>query len=157
MSNIATALSQEITRLARREARSLSKPLHKAVAQFRRNIAELKRQNSKSHAEIVRLQRQVLKGFSAPTAEAPADKVRYSAASVKSQRKRLGMSADAFAKLIGVTGHTVYAWEQGKSRPRSAQIATFGNVRSMGKTEANARLEALRATAPKSRKKPGRK
>jgi len=153
MSNIAKALSQEITRLARKEARSLGRPLSKASARFRTDIAALKRENAKLHSEIVRLQRQASKGDAAPTTEAPAEKVRYSAASVKAQRKRLGLSADAFGKIIGVTGHTIFSWEQGKSRPRSAQIAAFANVRSMGKTDANARLEALRVKTPKARKK----
>jgi len=158
MSNIATALRQEITRLARREARAITKSLHKASAQFRRDIAKLKRQNGQARVEIGRLLRQASKGGAAPAAEAPAEKVRYSAASVKAQRKRLGLSAANFGKLTGgVTAHTVYQWEHGASRPRKAQIAAFGNVRSMGKTEANARLEALRAKAPKGRKKTARK
>ena len=157
MSNIAKALSQEITRLARKEARALSKPLFKAVAQFRRNIAELKRQNSKSHAEIVRLQRQASKGGAAPAAEATVEKIRYSAASVVAQRKRLGLSGEAFAKLIGVSLQTIYKWEQGKSRPRAAQVAAFAAVRGIGKTEATARLEALRAKTSKVRKKTAKK
>ncbi len=157
MSNIAAVLRQEITRLARREARSLTKSLHKASFQFRRDIAELKRQNVKARAEIVRLQRQVSKGGTAPIAEATIEKVRYSAASVMAQRRRLGLSAEAFGKLVGVTGHTVYKWEHGASRPRSAQLAGFAAVRGIGKTEASARLEALRVKAPKGRKKSGQK
>ena len=153
MSSIAVALKQEITRLARREARSLTKTLSKASARFRTDIAALKRANAVAHAEIVRLQRQALKSGAATAPEAPAEKVRYSAASVKAQRKRLGFSASDFGALTGVTAHTVYKWEHGTSRPRKAQISTFANVRSMGKTEANARLEALRAKAPKGRKK----
>ncbi len=152
MSNIATILKQEIIRLARREARSLTKSLHKASAQFRRDIAELKRQNTKARAEIVRLQRQSLKSGIAPIAEAPAEKVRYSAASVVAQRKRLGLSAEAFGKLIGVTGHTIYKWEHGAARPRSAQLAAFAAVRGIGKTEASSRLEDMRVKGPKGRK-----
>jgi len=156
MSNIAKALSQEITRLARKEARSLGRPLSKASARFRTDIAALKRENVKLHSEIVRLQRQVLKGDTTSNAEATVEKIRYSAASVKAQRKRLGLSAANFGKLTGgVTAHTIYSWEQGKSRPRKAQIAAFANVRSMGKTEANARLEQLRAKVTKGRKKKG--
>ncbi|MDA8094911.1 MAG: helix-turn-helix domain-containing protein [Sterolibacterium sp.] len=157
MSNIAAVLRQEITRLARREARSLTRALQKASFQFRKDIAELKRQNAKARAEIVRLQRQALKGGAAPTAEAPAGKVRYSAVSVVAQRKRLGLSADAFGKLVGVTGHTVYKWEHGAARPRSAQLAAFAAVRGIGKTEAGARLEALRVKVPKGRKTAGAK
>lgn len=143
MSNIAVALRQEIRRLARREARNLTKSLHKASSQFRRDIAELKRQNAKACAEIVRLQRQARQGGAVPAAEGALEKVRYSAASVKAQRKRLGLSAEAFGKLVGVTGHTVYKWEHGAARPRSRKLAAIAAVRGIGKTEANARLDSL--------------
>jgi len=158
MSNIAAVLKQEITRLARREARSLTRTLSRASAQFRRDIAELKRQNSKARTEIGRLRRQALKGGAAaigPAAEAAAEKVRFSAKSVAAQRKRLGVSAADYGKLIGVSGQTVYAWEQGVSRPRKAQLAAFVAIRGVGKTEAKARLEQLRAKAAKGAKKKG--
>ena len=157
MSNIAAVLRQEITRLARREARTLTRALQKASSQFRKDIAELKRQNAKARAEIARLQRQASKGGAAPTVEAPAEKVRYSAASVMAQRKRLGLSAADFGKLVGVTSRTIYQWEHGAARPRSSLLQAFAAVRGIGKTEANTRLEQLRATAPKSRKKRGQK
>ncbi len=157
MSSIAVVLKLEITRLARREARSLTKSLHKASSQFRRDIAELKRQNAKARAEIIRLQRQVLKSGTATSAEAPAEKVRFTVASVKSQRRRLGLSAADFGTLIGVTGHTVYKWEHGASRPRSSQLAAFSALRGIGKREANTRLEQLRVKVPKGQKKTGRR
>lgn len=152
MSNIAAVLRQEITRLARREARSLTKSLHKASSQFRRDIAELKRQNAKARVEIVRLQRQAPKGGAGPTAEAAVEKVRYSAASVKSRRTRLGISAETFGKLIGVTGHTIYKWEHGTSKPRRTQLRAFAALRGLGKREVNARLEELRGAASKKKR-----
>jgi len=152
MSNFAAALKHEIIRLARREARSLTKSVHQASARFRKDIAELKREGAKARADLARLQRQARTGAPAPIAEATADKVRYSAASVSAQRRRLGFSAEAFGKLIGVTGHTVYKWEHGAARPRRAQFAAFAVVRALGKTEANERLKSLRAKAPKGRK-----
>jgi len=157
MSNIAAVLRQEITRLARKEARAITKSLHKASGQYRKDIAELKRQNAKARAEIVRLQRQASKGDAAPVAEVNIEKVRYSAVSVAAQRKRLGLSAADFGKLVGVTSRTIYQWEHGAARPRSAQLASFAAVRGISKTEANARLQELRAKAPKGRKKSGRK
>lgn len=154
-SSLAVALKQEIIRLARKEARAITKSLHKASAQFRKDIAELKRQNAKARAEIGGLQRQASKGGAAPAVEAPSEQVRYSAASVVAQRKRLGLSAADFGKLVGVTAHTIYSWEHGASRPRSAQLAAFAAIRGIGKTQANARLEALCVKAPKGRKKTG--
>jgi len=157
MSNIAAVLKQEITRLARREARSLTKSLYKASARFRKDIAELKRENAKARAEIARLQRQAPKGGAAPSAEVPADNVRFTAASVKSQRRRLSLSAADFGTLIGVTGHTVYSWEHSASRPRGAQLVAFAALRKLGKREANERLEELRGKPPARRRKAGGK
>jgi DNA-binding transcriptional regulator YiaG len=157
MSKIAVVLREEITRLARKEAKVLTQSTQSAVAQFRKDIAELKRQVRKSQVEIVRLKRSAGESASPPTAETAIAKVRYSAVSVMAQRKRLGLSAEAFGKLVGVTGHTVYKWEHGAARPRSAQLAAFAAVRGIGKVDANARLEELRVKVPKGRKKPGRK
>lgn len=152
MPNIAVILKQEIARVARKEARSLTKSLFMASAQFRRNIAELKRWNSKAHAEIARLQRQALKDVSAPITQADTAKVRFTVRSVKAQRKRLGISAADFGKLVNVTAHTVYMWEHGTSRPRKAQVAAFAALRSLGKREAKQRLEQLGRNAAKGRK-----
>ena len=153
MSNIAVALRQEITRLARREARSLTRSLHKASTQFRRDIAELKRRNAKACAEIAGLRRQAPQGGAAPSAEDVTGHIRYSAASVKAQRKRLGLSAEAFGKLVGVTGHAVYKWEHGSSRPRSRKFAAIAAVRGIGKAEANARLGELQQKPAATRRK----
>ena len=153
MSNIAVALRQEITRLARRAERSLTRSLHKVSSQFRRDIAELKRQNAKVRAEIVRLQRQAPQSAAAPITEGVIGNMRYSAARVKAQRQRLGLSAEAFGKLVGVTGHTVYKWEHGTSRPRRRKLAAIAAVRGIGKAEANARLCERQGAASARRKK----
>ena len=149
MSNIAAILKQEITRLARKEARTLTKPLQRAVAQFRRDVAELRRRNAKTQLELKRIKR--LDGDAAtPTQDGEGEaRARFSVASVKSQRRRLGVSAMEFGKLIGVTGHTVYMWEHGASRPRASQLAALAAVRQMGKKAARARLEQLHAAAGK--------
>lgn len=153
MSNLAAALRQEITRLARKEARSLIKPLHRATASARKVIAKLKRENASARADIARLIRQMPVGVVPRVTESEPSKARFSAASVKAQRKRLALSAANLGKLVGVTAHTIYSWEHGASRPRTAQLAAFSAVRGIGKVEANARLEALRVKAPKGRKK----
>jgi DNA-binding transcriptional regulator YiaG len=55
----------------------------------------------------------------------------------------LGLSASDYGKLIGVTGQTVYKWEQEASRPREQQMAALAALRRMGKKEARERLEEL--------------
>lgn len=157
MPNIAAILKQEITRLARKEARSLTKSLYRASAQFRRDIAELKRRSSKAQAEVARLERLASEAVPPKAAEAGTEKIRFTVASVKSQRKRLGISAADYGKLIGVTAHTVYKWEHRASKPRRAQLVALAALRSLGKTEAKKRLEQLRGKASKGRKKAGQK
>ena len=151
MPNIAVAFRQEIIRLARREIRSQTLALRKSSAQFRRNIAELKRQAAKLKSEVASLERQLGKDFAPKISEAKSARVRFAAKGVISQRRRLGISAADYGKLIGVTGHTIYKWEHGTSRPRKAQLSALGSLRNLGKREALARLEQMRKKAPKRR------
>jgi DNA-binding transcriptional regulator YiaG len=152
MTNIAVTFRQETTRLARREIRSQTQGLRKASAQFRRDIAELKRHAFKLKSEVARLERRIGKDVAPDTNEADPAKVRFTAKGVMAQRRGLGVSAADYGKLIGVTAHTIYKWEHGTSRPRRAQLSAFASLRRMGKTDAHARLEQLREKTPKKRK-----
>jgi DNA-binding transcriptional regulator YiaG len=151
MPNIAVTFKQEITRLARREIRSQTQGLRKASAQFRRDIAELKRHASKLKSEVVRLERRDGKNVAPRIAEADPARVRFTAKGVISQRRKLAISAADYGKLIGVTGHTIYKWEHGSSRPRRAQLSALASIRRLSKTEALARLEQVREKTPKRR------
>ncbi len=150
MPNIAVTFRQEITRLARREIRAQTQVLRKASAQYRRAIAELKRHASKLKSEVARLGRRVGKDGALQAAEAESTKVRFSAKGVNVHRSRLGISAADFGKLVGVTGHTIYQWEHGTSRPRRAQLTALATIRGLGKREALDQLEQMRRKVPKS-------
>lgn len=150
MPNIAVVLKGEILRLARKEARKQTSVLKKMSAQYRKDIAEMKRRMSELQRKVIPLERQVLKGVPAQATEANAQGVRFTAKGLRSQRERLGLSAANYGKLIGVTGQTVYSWEQETSRPRKSQVARIASLRHMGKRDAHARLEQL---AGGSRKK----
>ena len=146
MSNIAVAIKSEITRLARKEIRSETESMRTAVAQYRRDIAALKRTVEAQRKEIDFLKAQERKRIGSTTVEPEAalsGDIRFSARSVRAQRKRLGLSAEDFGKLIGVSGQTIYNWEQGTSRPRDAQFAKFVEVRALKKREAVRQLELL--------------
>ena len=60
---------------------------------------------------------------------------------LKAQRRRLKLSAADFGKLLGVSGLTIYNWEQGTTRPRKHHLAALVAVREMGRREALAKLE----------------
>jgi DNA-binding transcriptional regulator YiaG len=143
MPNIAAVLKEEISRLARKEIRRQTNALRNASAQYRRGIAEMKRWVSDLQHKVASLERQVLKDVSPQVTEADAKRVRFTAKGLRSQRKRLELSAADYGKLVGVTGQTIYSWERGTSRPRKHQLARITSVRGMGKRQARARLEQL--------------
>lgn len=143
--NIGAVLKSEISRLARRELKAETSILRKQVAQHRSQLAALKRQ-------LQVLERQVKAGARAArsrgvdAAEAEAEKkFRFRAGGFANLRRRLALSAEAMGELLGVTGQSVYKWESGKARPRARQLETIASLRGIGKKEANARLERLRA------------
>ena len=144
MTNLAAAIKDEIQRLARKEIKSQTGSTKQAVAQYRREIASLKRQMRKQETKITFLESQEKKRLAEPPAtDEAAEGIRFSARSVKAQRVRLGLSAADYAKLVGVSALTIYNWEQGKTRPRQEQLAALVAVRGIGKREALSRLELL--------------
>ncbi len=168
MANLASALKEEIGRLARREIRQQTAAMARTVAQCEREIAALKRQIGES--------RRKPSGRSAPepaaggkkaggkktVAAAPesgsgqkSSRTRFSAEILKAHRKRLDLSADNYGKLIGVSGLSIYNWEQGKAQPRESSIAALMSVRGIGKREAARRLGEPAAPKAKARAKTG--
>ena len=144
MPNIAAVLREEIRRLAKREIKINTSSTKGAVAQFRRDIAKLKRELGEQRKEIAFLKTQEKKHLDQfqVKEEDKLEDVRFSARSVKAQRSRLGLSAANYGKLVGVSEITIYSWEHGNSRPRKAQLAALISVRGIGKRDALAKLEA---------------
>jgi DNA-binding transcriptional regulator YiaG len=139
MANIAQVLKEEIRRLAKREIKIETHKLKRATIQYRHDIAQMKRQLADQAKKIAALRNG--KVGSPAVAEEAGDKLRFSARSVKAQRSRLGLSAADYGKLVGVSALTIYAWEQGRTRPRKAQLASLVAVRGIGKREALKKLE----------------
>ena len=144
MPNLASALKEEISRLAKKEVKAQTDTLKKQSAQYRRDIASLKRQVATLECKVVLLEK---KTWKEPVATKGVDvdsgNVRYSAKGLASHRAKLGISAASYAKLVGVSSITIYNWEQEKSRPRDEQLAKLVAVRGMGKREAGKRLEQM--------------
>ena len=151
MPNIVAVLKAEICRLAKKEAKTATAQLKRASVQHRNDIAKLRKTIGQQAKTIAHLQRHAQAGQPQPPAEeAPLGGARFSARSVKAQRKRLGLSAEKYAKLVGVSALTIYSWESGKTKPRKAQLAALVAVRGIGRREAARRLEG--AAAEKGRK-----
>jgi len=55
-------------------------------------------------------------------------------------RKKLGLTANEMGTLIGVSGQSIYKWEQGKAKPRASQLQAIAVARKMGKRDVAAKL-----------------
>lgn len=146
MSSFADQLKSEIARIARKELRAETRALKKANAQYRTDIAALKRRLADAERAMARLAKGTGKtegkAASAETPVSPARGLRFRVAGFASLRKKLGLSAPDMGKLLGVSAQSVYHWETGKSRPRASQLAAIAAVRKLGKREVAARLAA---------------
>lgn len=151
MPNIANVLKEEIRRLARKEIKAQVATTRRAAVQHRRDIAELRRQLRAQERLLARLQSQEPD----QAAEEPAEddgvprNSRFSARSVRAQRRRLKLSAEEFGKLLSVSALTVYNWEKGKARPRRSQFARLIAIRTLGRREALQRLAEIGGSTKK--------
>jgi transcriptional regulator with XRE-family HTH domain len=143
MPNIASILKSEISRVARKEVRAQTQSLKKAAAAYRADIAALKRRVQALEQALRRLERLGTRQPPPPAADGAAQSIRFSAKSLASQRRRLGLSAADCGRLLGASSLSVYKWESGQARPRAKFIAAIAGLRSLGKKEAAAQLIAL--------------
>ena len=144
MPNLQSVLREEIRRFARREVRSELAGTKKAVAQHRREIAELRRRNKALAQTVSYLQSRETKRLKAgPSSIEPPPGARFSARSLKAQRKRSGLSQEDYARLVGVNKLTIYNWESGRTKPGEKHLATLVSLRGLGKREAQKHLELL--------------
>ena len=175
MANLASALKEEIARLARKEIRQQTAGTARTVAQCEREIAALKRQIGELQRKLSgqrtqsapepavtkktgRKKAAAAKQAATAAPESGSDsgrksaRARFSTKGLKANRERLGLSADNYGKLIGVSGLSIYNWEQGKARPRESSIAALMSIRGIGKREAARRLGGLAAPQAKKAK-----
>ena len=146
MSNVASALKDEIARVARKEIRRETSSLKKSSSTYRSEIAALKRR-------VIDLERQLRRGGRGGQAAAPvaaneasvSPGTRFSARSMASQRRRLGLSAAECGLLIGASAQSVYNWEEGKARPREQHLPAIFALRNLGRRQANEILETRKA------------
>ena len=174
MARLARALKEEIGTLARRELRQQTAGVDKSVARCERDIATLKREVEalkrelssvhaprpaptvarKKKSEPASRKGQAASNASSATASAkPSPRSQFSGEALKAHRERLGLSADNYGKLIGVSGLSIYNWEQGKARPRESSVAAWTAIRRIGKREAARRLAGPNTSGAKSESK----
>jgi DNA-binding transcriptional regulator YiaG len=144
MPNVAQALKAEIVRISRKEIKTAVNPLRRSNTALKRSAAELKKK-----IRILETENKRLSSFhnAIPQQEQESaqteNKLRLTSKGIKKLRMKLGLSQEAFAKLLGVSGQAVNAMEHknGSVKLRSATLSNLLSVRKIGKREAQKRLK----------------
>ncbi len=157
MSTFAKSFKDEVIRLARKEAKAAVAPVRKpsganrsALADLKRRVAALEKETRSQAALLAKVPQPE------PVAASISPKNWISGKGVRSLRQKLGLSQEAFAKLVGVTPNGVYNWESklGLLRMRDATKAAVFAVRHLGAREAKQKLADM---VPVKKAKKGRK
>jgi hypothetical protein len=141
MPSVYPLLNGHIRKLARRELKPIIAETKKRTAEHRRAIAALKREIRSLRRELMDVNKRTPRGPAVP--EKILANARLRIDGLKSHRTKLGLSAADYGKLLGVSGLTVYHWEQGKSKPRRSHLPKIVSVRGIGKREALKRLSEV--------------
>jgi DNA-binding XRE family transcriptional regulator len=143
VANLLQALRTEIKAASRDEAKSALGPIRAELESIRKALATLERRLAKGGATPGGAARAV----SALTQAAEGRRARFSAALMRKHREALALSRKAYAKLLGVSGLSVYLWESGRTRPRRNTIFAWQDLRKKGARE----LRALAGVAAPKR------
>ena len=145
MPDLKQVLNDEIRRLARKEVKLAVAPLHANIAALRRQIAELKKALAAADRNIAVIRKD--SGAPAEEVREEVPRLRLNAAGIIRIRSKLKLTQSDFARILGVSMHTVSSWEKNKSYPRAEVKARICALRTAGKR----RIKAL-LTAPVSEK-----
>jgi DNA-binding transcriptional regulator YiaG len=144
MPNVQQVLREEISRLARKEARNEMASLKKDNARLKRDVAQLKRDIDELQRDN-RVLRQTLKRLD--DAQVPEqedlEKMRITGKMVRKLRDRLKITQAELASLMDVSAQSVYQWERkdGSIRMRMPTRAALQRVRNMGVREIRDELD----------------
>jgi DNA-binding transcriptional regulator YiaG len=147
MPNIASILKEEISRVARKEIRRETSVLKKNSGGHRGDLAALKRRIAELERRLRVVSKSVPSAAVAANDESIPEGTRFSAKSLTAHRKRLGLSAADLGLLMGASTQSIYNWESGKARPHAKFMATIVALRTVGKKQTLAHLEAVRKAA----------
>ena len=159
MANVMKVLKEEISRIARKEAKAAVAPVRKPSVRYRKDIADLKRRMAlveKVNKELQNRLKKIEGAQPAPQAAETAGRAWITGRGIKRLRAKLRLSQAEFAKLVGVSDQAVYMWEKnsGMLKLRGATKGKVFAVRGIGARAAKARLaEMQKAKKPVSKRR----
>ena len=136
----AESFRTEVARLARKEVKAQVGPLSKELVQARKTISAQKREIADLRRELRSLEKSVVR----PPASASVKVATVSEAelpgkwrkdSVRSTRRRLGLTQGELASILGVSLGSVNGWETGRTEPRTAWKKEVLRIRGLSKSD----------------------
>jgi DNA-binding transcriptional regulator YiaG len=134
VANLLKALRTEIKSASRDEAKAALGPIRAELESIRMALTTLERRVAKGALAPGG----VARSMSALARAAEGRRARFSATLMRKHREALAMSRKAYAKLLGVSGLSVYLWESGRTRPRRGTIFAWQDLRKKGARELRA-------------------
>ncbi|MHC4788263.1 MAG: helix-turn-helix domain-containing protein [Planctomycetota bacterium] len=149
MGKVEDALRDLIQYHGKRVAGQLLGDVPSELREARREIRALAKAVETLTKQVQTLSEARLRQMAVPPApKEQARKMRFTKRTLKSLRRRFGLTQQELAGLLEVSPVTVTAWETGKSRPRERNLAKIATLRAMDQGEVD---EALgREPAPSS-------
>jgi len=153
MGNLEATIRSEIIRLARREMRKVTVPLHRDV----RNLKNIVSTFRKSIVALERFSTEWRNEWSAKKAHLKATpeevkEARFSPRLIRLLRKRLGITQKELAILTGVTVGAIHQWEKGAFDPRDDKKGALVALRRLGRREVKRLLEAKKENPSQPKK-----
>jgi hypothetical protein len=152
VANFSKLFQDEMRRIARKATKNELAQLQKENKALRRAISETR----KALADVQRAVKAAGRRGGAAATGAPAgaaagkeeggnDRTRISSKTIQTLRAKLGLTQAEFAKLVGVTGQSVYQWENkgGRLEFRRGAKERVNAIKGIGAREARRRLEAM--------------
>lgn len=154
MPNVAAVLKLEITRIARKQVRAAIPSVRRPLVQLRKRLAALRRRLRACERAVALLTKEASRRTVHPEGSLtrPAERgPRFTAKGLRSLQRRLRLSGQQFAKLLGISSQAVYAWQRqrGAIRLRKTTRDAVLGLRRIGAREARRRLEALSPVRPR--------
>jgi DNA-binding transcriptional regulator YiaG len=135
MAKLESIIKSEIQRLAKREVRSVYRPLRKEVWGMKLKLSNL----IKNFNVLDRMAKGLAKTKSTePKLEATPEEVKASRLTperIAGLRKKLGISQRVLGVLVGATAGAVLSWEKGKFKPQGQKKAALVALRKVRKRD----------------------
>ncbi|MFA6292953.1 MAG: helix-turn-helix domain-containing protein [Victivallales bacterium] len=148
MLNLQKAMNEMMIRVAKREANAKVRPLEKKIKELNLAGRQMKKLIDKQQKEILTLSKNIAPNEKIqPLPPEAFEKARLSPKLIAMLRKKLKLSRQSFAKLLGVASNTIFMWESGRSKPRQAYKAKIISLRSLGKRQIR---EMLKESKPQA-------